>query len=144
MSDGQLAYTELQRQITKHQGEWAMFSWYPKCCSTSINVILNCFPYESLICRNGNSEYGLNMVLVLMKDMQKKICKIWRIRYGLWGKWLQWKLSNESQLNHPHLHHLITRKRPYWIFYETYSINLNSSDGTDKSVTLARLSHFPS
>ena len=41
-----------------------------------MNVILNCVPYESLICRNGNSEYGLNMVLVLMKDMQKKICKI--------------------------------------------------------------------
>ena len=83
ISDGQLAYTELQRQITKHQGEWAMFSWYPKCCSTSMNVILNCFPYESLIRRNGNSEYGLNMVLVFsdsMKDMQNLKDKIWIMR----------------------------------------------------------------
>ena len=56
MSDGQLVYTELQRQITKHQSEWAMFSWYPKCWSTSMDVILNCVPYESLIHRNGNSE----------------------------------------------------------------------------------------
>ena len=44
MSDGQLAYTELQRQITKHQGEWAMFSWYPKCWSISMNMILNSAP----------------------------------------------------------------------------------------------------
>ena len=48
-----------------------------------MNVILNCFPYESLIRRNGNSEYGLNMVLVFsdsMKDMQNLKDKIWIMR----------------------------------------------------------------
>lgn len=57
MSDGQLAGTQNYKgKLQNTKGEWAMFSWYPKCWSTSTNVILNCVPYESLIHRNGNSE----------------------------------------------------------------------------------------
>ena len=40
--------------------------------------------------------------------------------------------------------HLITRKKPYWIFYETYSINLNSSDGTDQECNTGKTFSFPS
>ena len=40
--------------------------------------------------------------------------------------------------------YLVTRKKPYRIFYETYSINLNSSDGTDQECNTGKTFSFPS